>query len=437
MSETSEAGSILPPEQFTGQLVIGEQRVPISLTASAGPSGRLELNVEPISLSDAPSGVRAGVQALLQSSQRPGNTIDEFGLECETSNGQRLTSDSVYMTEYNRNSGGLHIKLCTGEASLRMTASDTHDRPLLSFWLLGFKCFPRVHVPEVAELGSVVVQGATRPTATDEITGWITAQGPDGRPPMNWRESAEHMLKHLRSVLGFARGAPLPVPISEFYEGDTLEVTFHETSGGYAPLMPLLPHLNLRPIVEAAVNNIAAVDTRRDTFEMAVGWLLVPTTFEEVRFLAGMTALESLASRLLEKSQTCILGSSASNKLAKRVRALVNEQDFDDSTKAAIKDKIPELNRRSFVQKIRALLEQQKVARTSINDAELARLVCLRNLIVHQGAAPENEDLWPSILIIREILVRLVFSMLQFDGTYWCYIGGRHMRRFPDCKPIN
>ena len=419
MNETSEAGSILPPEQFTGQLVIRKQRVPISLTASAGPSGRLELNFESIPSS---------VWALLQPSGKPGNLPEEFSLECETSDGKRLTSDSVYLT-------GGNSKLLTREASLRMTASDTHDRPLLCFWLLGFECFPSVHV--VAELGSIGVNGATRTTATDEITGWITAQGLDGRPPMNWRESAEHMLKHLCSVLGFARGAPLPAPMSGFFEGDTLEMTFHETGGGYAPLMPPLPHLNLRPIVETAVKNIKAVDAQRDAFEMAVGWLLVPTTFDEVRFLAGMTALESLASRLLKNPQKRILGSSASEKFAQRVRALVDKQDFDDSTKAAIKDKIPELNRRSFIKKIRALLEQQQVARTSIDDTELDHLVKLRNPIVHEGTAPENEDLWPSILIIREILVRLIFSMLQFDGTYWCYIGGRHMRRFPDCEPIN
>ena len=202
-------------------------------------------------------------------------------------------------------------------------------------------------------------------------------------------------------------------------------------------MMPPLPHLDLGPVVEAAVKNIKAVDDYRDAFEIAVGWLLVPTTFEEVRFLAGMTALESLTSRLLEKSQTLILGSSESKKFAKRVRALVDEQDFDDSTKAAIKEKVSELNRRSFVQKIGVLLERRQVARTLIDDAELTRLVSLRNPIVHEGAAREDEALLPSILIIREIVVRLVFSMLRFDGTYWSYIGGRHRRRFPDCKPIN
>lgn len=461
MSETSKAGHIFLPEQFTGEIVIDVQHVPISLTASAGPSGRLELNVEPISLSDAPSGVRA----LLQSFSKPGNLIDEFGLECETSDGKkRLTSDSVHLVGFNPSSDGWHVKLRTGEASLRMPAPDTHDRPMLRFHLLGFECFPAVCVK--AELGSIVIRGETQATATDKITGWIAAQGPDGCQPMSWRKSAEHMLKHLRSVLGFARGAPLPLPISEFSEGDTVEVTFHETGEGYAPMMPPIPHLNLGPIAEAAVNNITAADAHRDAFELAVGWLLVPTTYEEVRFLAGMTALESLASGLLEKSKTSILGSSASDKFAKRVRALVNEQDFDDSTKKAIKDKIPELNRRSFVQKIEALLEQQQVDFTSTDDAKLARLAKLRNAVVHQGAASEDEDLrpsiriiremvrlrnaivhrgaasedkdlWPYILIIREILVRIVLSMLKFDETYQCYIGGCHMRRFPDCQPVN
>ena len=458
MSETSTAGHILPLEQFTGKLVIGGQHVPISLTASADPAGRLELNVEPISLSDAPSGVRARLQSL----SKPGNPIDEFGLECETSDSKkRLTSDSVHLVGRNRSSDGLHIKLRTGEASLRMPAPDTHDRPMLCFHLIGFECFPAVRVK--AELGSIVIRGETRATATDKITGLIVAQGPDGCQPTSWRKSAEHMLKHLRSVLGFARGAPLPVPISEFYKGDTVEVTFHETGEGYAPMMPPIPHLNLGPIVEAAVNNITAVDAHRDAFELAVGWLLVPTTYEEVRFLAGMTALESLASRLLEKQQTRIVDESEFGKLAKRVEALVDDQNFADSIKKTIKNKLWDLNRRSFALKIGALLEQQQVAFTPRDDAELARLanvivrqgvapededpgpstriirkmVKLRNAIVHRGEASGDKDLWPFILIIREILVRLVLSMLQFDETYQCYIGGRHMRRFPDGQPIN
>ena len=98
-------------------------------------------------------------------------------------------------------------------------------------------------------------------------------------------------------------------------------------------------------------------------------------------------------------------------------------EDIDVSNREAIKDKIPELNRRPFIQQVEALLEQWHVARISIETEELSRLISLRNKLIHRGAAAEGENLWPSILLIREIVVRLVFSMLQFEGTYHCYLG--------------
>ena len=48
------------------------------------------------------------------------------------------------------------------------------------------------------------------------------------------------------------------------------------------------------------MNNIAAIDDYQDIFEVAVGWLLVPTTFDEVRFLAGMTALGKFGVAIIE-----------------------------------------------------------------------------------------------------------------------------------------
>lgn len=117
------------------------------------------------------------------------------------------------------------------------------------------------------------------------------------------------------------------------------------------------------------------------------------------------------------------------------MRSVVDEQGYIDvSDREAIKQKIPELNRRSFIEQIEALLEQWNVARTLIETETLADLIKLRNDIAHRGGAEEDESLWHSILLIREIVVRLVLSMLRFEGTYQCYLGGRHTRRFPDCK---
>ena len=270
--------------------------------------------------------------ALMRSMARPGNRIEEFGLVCENSDGKQLMSDQVYLVGYSHNSERLLVQLRAREACLRMPAREKHRRPALCFWLLGFECFPPVQV--ATSLGSIVVRGASRTKATDEITGSICAQGPDGSQATTWRKSSEHMLKHLCSVLGFARGARLSVPVIEFYEGNDVEVIFLETSAGYASQMPPISHLHLQPIVTTALANLNHVDDHRDAFETAVGWLLVPTTFDEVRFLTGMTALESLAARSLENSKRDILSNSAFKKFGKRVRALVDEQGYlDESTK--------------------------------------------------------------------------------------------------------
>lgn len=432
MMNTSSSGYIFPPEHFTGELAIGEHRVPICLTASVGPSGNLELEVEPISLSNCPS----SVGALKRTLGRPGDTNYEFGFDCQTSDSKRLTSDTAYLVGHNHTSDGLHVKLRAREAALMMVASEFHARPKLCCWLLGFKCFPQVHA--TSGIGSVVVQGAAQAAERGEITGWIGVKGLDDSDPMPWRESAEHMLKHLCSVLAFARGAPLPVPITEFYEDNSVEVTFYETSGGYAPMLPPISHLDLQNICTTAANNIGTVDDYREAFEMAIDWLNVPTNIDEIRFLSGITALESVASRSLDKLRTLILKTSEFDKFKKRVRTFIDEQEnFDDATKVAIINKVPELNRHSFIQQLKALLEHWDIARTSLGDEELKDLVSLRNKIVHRGATPEQQDLWPSILVVREIVVRLVLSMLQFEGTYQSYIGGRHMRRFPECKPVD
>ena len=431
MSETSESRHILPPEEFFGKLVIDGQRIPVSLTASAGPSGRLEMEVNPIFLSDLP----AGVLANLRSAGRPGQPINEFGLDCETCDGKRLKSDQVSLAQWRQGSESLQVKLRIGETSLAMAAKETHDRPALRFHLLGFSCFPSVRVDTL--VGPVLISGATRTTASDQISGWITAEVRADSCSRSWRQSAEEMLSYLQSVLAFARGAPLATPVTEFYEGDTVEVTFQDTVGTHASYMPPISRLNLKPIVAAAAKNVTLVEDCREAFDIAIGWFLVPTSVDEVRFLSGMTALDGLASRTLDKSQMYILGNSASRRLARRVRAFVDEQEnSDDSAKWAIKQKIPELNRRPFMQQITALLEKWCVSRISIKDECLARVVRLRNELVHQGGVPENEELWPSILVVREILVRLILSMLQFKGDYQCYLGGRHMRHFPDCNPV-
>ena len=200
---------------------------------------------------------------------KPGNIIDKFVLDCTDSGGRRLTSDCAYLTGCNLNSQGLQIELRTREASLTMTADGEHPRPALHFQLRGFACSPAVHV--ASTIGPLVLHSATCASATDEVTGYISAEAADCCESTIWHASAIHMLTYVRTVLAFARGAPLPVPITEYTFVRHVEVTFHESGAGSAPMMPPLSHLDLRPIVTAAVTNVESIDSMRDAFELAVG----------------------------------------------------------------------------------------------------------------------------------------------------------------------
>lgn len=156
---------------------------------------------------------------------------------------------------------------------------------------------------------------------------------------------------------------------------------------------------------------------------MAIGWQSVPTNIDEIWFLSGMTSLESVASLSLQKPQKIILGNSKFKKFAKRVRKFNDEQrNLDDPTRETIKEKIPELNRRSCIQNLEVLREHWHIDHTLQESEELKRIVDLKNKIVHEGATPDQQGLWPSIIIVCEIVVRLVLSMLQFEGYYQCYI---------------
>lgn len=138
------------------------------------------------------------------------------------------------------------------------------------------------------------------------------------------------------------------------------------------------------------------------------------------------------------RSQKIILGNSKFKRCAKRVRKFIDQQgDLDDLIREAIKGEIPELNRLSFIQNLEVLLEHWPIARTSLDDDKPEHSVRLRNKIIHEGATLDQQGLWPSILIVREFVVRLVLSMFQFEGSYECYIGGRHKRRFLECNPVD
>jgi hypothetical protein len=45
--------------------------------------------------------------------------------------------------------------------------------------------------------------------------------------------------------------------------------------------------------------------------------------------------------------------------------------------------------------------------------------------------APKDADLWPSIILVRELITRILLKEIGFVGRYCCYVGGLNDRDFP------
>ncbi len=434
MADAPTKKYILDPEPFVGHIEVDDYRIPVSLTASADDSGALSLDLAPIPMAS----LGDGAFVALLSNGGMGQSIHELGLQCASESGKVLDIDRAFLSGHNsKREAGLVASMQVVHATLTIPLESTEPAPSLSFRLKGFECFPQVRGE--CGLGRLSVGGATRRGDLDVLTGDVNISATIVPADLlDWKAKARKLLLHIRSTLSFARSGHVALPVIEFRHGSKCEVEFYQAGPSSRAELSPISHLNYQPIVSAAIENFDSVEEIRDAFETTIGWLLVPSTHDEVRFLTAMTALESLATSMLGKEFEHIAPTPSFKKLASAVREAIDTFSALDSAKlAAIKAKVPELNRPSFFSRITTLLELWQISRELISDDALKSLVALRNKIVHEGAPPEDHDVWEAILLIREVMTRLVFAMLHFEGHYDCFVGGHRMRSFPDCQPIS
>jgi hypothetical protein len=127
------------------------------------------------------------------------------------------------------------------------------------------------------------------------------------------------------------------------------------------------------------------------------------TTYEdgyiESHLSSAYSALESMVDGIgdIEKI-TYSISSNPFKRLTKKIKELLNTEIEDQVIRESIKNKIPELRRRSFQERLFALLEIQNVSMDMIwppdtdQDSEFHNLIKRRNLLIHQGQV-ENRSM--------------------------------------------
>ena len=231
--------------------------------------------------------------------------------------------------------------------------------------------------------------------------------------------------------LALAHGGRLQTPRLDHIEGSVITSTFF-AGKPFQPEFPIQYHLNHGPFIQALADRYQSRGPLPDALWTSLGWMQTDTTFNEIRFLTAMTALETIIESQLPDPRGTTIPKSDFRSLREQVEAVIaaNEQLSEESKKIFLR-KVGQLNQKTFAEKIGALFDHYEIPRRDFDNNVIVGLVRLRNEIVHRGAAPCSADVWPQIILVRELVTRILLKEIGFKGRYCCYVGGRNDRDFP------
>lgn len=414
---------VLKPNRYSGLLIIAGGSRAVSFSVEAGKDHRCAIKMDPVD--------KETYLLLHQNFGRPGMQQDMFKLTGVADNGDEFASSTTWIKQLGTNAGGFYVELSSLEATVDVMLQKESEHVVLRRWFRGFRSFRNSiqHTP----LGDVLVFGKGQSVQSDDVSGCVSIKATSESQSDGWKECAEAFLSHMHIGLSFAHGGRLQTPRMDFISGNRWQTTFYSGSGFNAG-MALQYFLHHDPFIKALVDGYFKNGPLQDGFVTALGWLQLPTTFDEVRFISAMTALEVIVDTQLSPAEK---GGMMEKSDYRALREKLNDTidgvpDVSSEAKEILKAKIADANKKVLSQKIDALFERLAISRRDFDSDTVKRLTKVRNEIVHRGTIPKATDIWTEIVLIRELINRILMGAIGFEGRYCCYIGGEHERTFPD-----
>lgn len=425
-------------QRFSGTLRDGDQAMPVRFKARIGEDGEVELDFHAFRITKANWFVRERFQA-------GRNEVAEFVLSGVTADGLRFESDSLSFNSLGSRFSGVHNRHWSkprgecGKVQYFRTLEPARDRPVLKLHLKGFDCFPPLYA--TCALGKIQVAGETKLSEADRLTGWIVIEATELPVDIGaWRADAEKLLEHLRRILSVGASTILQAPILEFVADDSHEIEVLSQTRQHAPVMRVFHKLNLQPVLDAAIVSFFDPPVEAKNLFFAIEWFAMATTYNEVRLVNAMTALENLIDSNLTEEEALIEPRREFDKTRKVLRKVIRacldrwSPDRAEIAREELGEKLLDLNRRPLRRKLYLLATRWNVPLDGISDAQIAQAIKARNAIVHSGHHPTAEngpDLWDHMTIVRELVVRFLLTAIGYRGQYLSHVGGYHFAHFP------
>jgi hypothetical protein len=371
------------PTPFHGRLSLGAAAVDLTFQLSVDAAGEVQFEFPKLPLTKQ--------TAFIQTEHhKPGPLYSDFVLEGQASDGTSFRTDRFHLQSANWNwnqKDGRTILIAgdCGTATL-IRRSDPTPVPILTMYLKGFSNYGSLHA--ASKLGELVMNGTKHDKSADvnSVTGWVAIQPkilPDDVG--QWRKDAGDLIEHIRRVMSLASATMLKAPAIEFRFQGTREIEMRSQTRQTLANLRIIPEMAQDAIFETAVSSFFAPVTKADKFNFAVEWFAMDATHNEVRLVNAMTALENLVNSNLTVSDRLIQDHKQFDKTTRpairnKIRTLMADWPADEAKSfvAELNEKLPELNRRSFISKVYRLAELWSVPLAKIGREEVSAAIQAR-----------------------------------------------------------
>jgi hypothetical protein len=426
------------PWPFAATLSSGVGKVHIDVQIAVDASGEVVFSFDPIPLNE-------GSQFLMAGWYAEGDRPPALRLVGVARDQVTFLTEDLHLDKCSHRSDDSGEWLEIGgrcmAGTFRRPLQEVTPNPVLTLHIRGFEDF-RGHQAD-CRLGVASIEPRRTTSDRNSISGSLRLHA-KGTPDdlTAWREEAGRLLEHVRRVMSIAAASLLRSPITEFHAEGMLEVrAFSQIAQGPVGLRTIRSQRQ-EAIFNAAIESFFNPPIAAKQLFVAIEWFTMEATYNEMRLVCAMTALENLVEANLDNAERFIEEPIVFEKTRRVLRGVIRKCIAKWQTDGAAKvlmelnEKLSDLNRRSLMRKLEMLAGRWKVPLNEISEAKLRAALDARNRILHRGQyyedmAATDEDLWVHITVIREVVLRILFTIVSYHGDYCSYIDHPQDKRFP------
>ena len=442
-------------EKCSGALRYKDQGpISVNFSLECQPDGKIKIKVNPIQFT------KKNNWLFFLSHSNEGIFLPKISLSGKNSDGHLIQSDHVYIVGSSvEQKPGIKalflLELDCAELAISLPSLerkiDRKDTAKLIFEISGFRCFSIIGVN--TEIGEIKAGGSSKIQEYDKITGFISIASNQFENLQNWEKLSDEQIERILDIFSLAGGRYIDWARRTLWVGEKwVETKFRSPLKRGKPTQPVFHYLNMQPILELAINNYTNTMKFDYGFGIALEQFLEYSLYVESNFAMSFMALEHFVNtysaingwnRIMDWGnfdEYVVPEIKTALKNAKKMMKELQIHDYcnDRSIKRefkAISGKIKELNRYPFERNLMKFLKDIQVPIDDLDKNEIQKIIQSRHEIIHSGTTslehPSSNGKQEKLALLRELLIRIFLSYLQYNGKYSSYLDGHQFKKFP------